>query len=50
MPGMDGFELYTEIRRKDEKVKVFFLTTSELYYKEFRMKEYSALDKKSIHS
>ena len=45
MPGMDGFELYTEIRRKDEKVKVFFLTTSELYYKEFRMKEYSALDK-----
>jgi CheY-like chemotaxis protein len=50
MPGMDGFELYTEIRRKDEKVKVFSLTTSELYYKEFRMKEYSALDKKSIHS
>lgn len=45
MPGMDGFELYTEIRRKDEKVKVCVLTASELYYKEFRMKEYSALDK-----
>ena len=45
MPGMDGFELYTEIRKKDKKVKVCFLTASELYYKEFRMKEYSALDK-----
>ena len=45
MPGMDGFELYTEIRKKDMKVKVCFLTASELYYKEFRMKEYSALDK-----
>ena len=45
MPGMDGFELYTEIRKRDKKVKVCFLTASELYYKEFRMKEYSALDK-----
>ncbi len=45
MPNMDGFALYTEIRKKDKKVKVCFLTASELYYKEFRMKEYSALDK-----
>jgi DNA-binding response OmpR family regulator len=45
MPNMDGFELYTEIRKRDKKVKVCFLTASELYYKEFRMKEYSALDK-----
>jgi DNA-binding response OmpR family regulator len=45
MPGMDGFELYTEIQKRDKKVKVCFLTASELYYKEFRMKEYSALDK-----
>jgi DNA-binding response OmpR family regulator len=45
MPGMDGFELYTEIRKKDKKVEICFLTASELYYKEFRMKEYSALDK-----
>jgi DNA-binding response OmpR family regulator len=45
MPNMDGFELYTEIRKRDKKAKVCFLTASELYYKEFRMKEYSALDK-----
>jgi DNA-binding response OmpR family regulator len=45
MPGMDGFELYTEIRKKDKKVEICFLTARELYYKEFRMKEYSALDK-----
>lgn len=45
MPNMDGFELYTELRKRDKKAKVCFLTASELYYKEFRMKEYSALDK-----
>lgn len=45
MPSMDGFELFTEIRKRDKKVKVCFLTASELYYKEFRMKEYNALDK-----
>jgi DNA-binding response OmpR family regulator len=45
MPNMDGFELFTEIRKKDKEVKMCFLTASELYYKEFRMKEYSALDK-----
>ena len=45
MPNMDGFELYTEIRKRDKKAKACFLTASELCYKEFRMKEYSALDK-----
>ena len=45
MPDMDGFELYKEIIRKDPNVRVCFLTASELYYKEFRAKEYSALDK-----
>lgn len=45
MPNMDGFELSTEIRKRDKKAKICFLTASELYYKEFRMKEYSALDK-----
>lgn len=27
MPKMDGFELYREIRKIDDKVKVFFITT-----------------------
>ena len=45
MPNMDGFELYKEIKEKDPNVKVCFLTASELYYQEFREKEYNALDK-----
>ena len=45
MPDMDGFELYGEILKIDSKANVCFLTASELYYKEFREKEYSAIDK-----
>ncbi len=45
MPKMDGFQLYNEIKKKDQNAKVCFLTASELYYKEFREKEYNALDK-----
>jgi DNA-binding response OmpR family regulator len=45
MPQMDGFELYHEIKKKDNNAKVCFLTASELYYEEFRKKEYSALDR-----
>ena len=45
MPNMDGFELYDEIKKKDHKAKICFLTASELYYEEFRKKEYSALDR-----
>jgi DNA-binding response OmpR family regulator len=45
MPDMDGFQLYDEIKKKDQKAKVCFLTASELYYEEFREKEYNAIDK-----
>ena len=45
MPKMDGFELYHEIKKKDNNAKVCFLTASELYYQEFRKKEYCALDR-----
>ena len=45
MPDMDGFELHRLIKEKDPNVKACFLTASELYYKEFRTKEYSTLDK-----
>ena len=44
MPKMDGFELYQEIKKKDNNAKVCFLTASELYYQKFRKKEFSALD------
>jgi CheY-like chemotaxis protein len=36
MPRMDGFELYIKIREKDPKVKICFLTASEMYYEKFR--------------
>jgi DNA-binding response OmpR family regulator len=45
MPKMDGFELYHEIKKKDNNAKVCFLTASELYYEEFRKKECYALDR-----
>jgi DNA-binding response OmpR family regulator len=45
MPKMDGFELYHEIKKIDNNANVCFLTASELYYEEFRKKEYCALDR-----
>ena len=36
MPKMDGFELYTKLREKDPKVKICFLTASEMYYEKYR--------------
>jgi DNA-binding response OmpR family regulator len=45
MPKMDGFELYHEIKKIDNNANVCFLTASELYYEEFREKEYCALDR-----
>ncbi|HJY09538.1 MAG TPA: response regulator [Nitrososphaeraceae archaeon] len=45
MPKMSGFELYHEIKKKDNNANVCFLTASELYYEEFRKEKYCALDK-----
>ena len=36
MPIMDGYELYDKIRKKDDQVKVCFLTASEKYKEEHR--------------
>ena len=44
MPKMDGFELYDEIKKIDDNVKIFFLTASEMYYEKFRIKQYCELD------
>jgi two-component system catabolic regulation response regulator CreB/two-component system response regulator ChvI len=35
MKKMNGFELYEEIRRKDNKVKVCFLTANKSIYRDF---------------
>ena len=35
MPEMNGFQFYREIRKKDEKVKVAFMTAFDIYEGEF---------------
>ena len=44
MPDMNGFELYRQIKKIDDKVKVCFLTAGEMDYKQFRKELFSALD------
>ena len=36
MPKMNGFELYQEIKKIDDKVKVCFITAFEVYYQSLR--------------
>ncbi|TLX85220.1 MAG: response regulator [Thaumarchaeota archaeon] len=36
MPKMNGFELYREIKKKSENVKICFFTAFEVYYEEFK--------------
>jgi DNA-binding response OmpR family regulator len=49
MPEMDGFHLYQEMKKIDRKVKVCFLTASEMYYEQFRKgEEFSTIDKDLI--
>ncbi len=45
MPNMDGFELCKKIKKIDKKIKVCFLTASEMYYENFRKKDPEHLDK-----
>ncbi len=46
MPDMDGFRLYQEMKKMDSRIKVCFLTASEMYYERFRKEEeFAALDK-----
>jgi DNA-binding response OmpR family regulator len=45
MPNMNGFELYKQIKKIDDKVKVCFLTACEIDYDEqFRKELFPALD------
>jgi len=44
MPGINGFELYRQIKKIDDKAKVCFLTASEMYYEQFRKELFPALD------
>jgi PleD family two-component response regulator len=44
MPKMNGFELYHEIRKLDDKVKVCFLTAGETHDEEVRKESFPELD------
>ena len=44
MPKMNGFELYDKIRELDKKVKISFVTASEMYYEEIRKQVFPELD------
>lgn len=35
MPKINGFDLYRELKKRDGKVRVCFLTAFEIYYEEF---------------
>jgi len=38
MPNLNGFELYEEIRKIDEKIKVCFITAFEIYHEGLKKK------------
>jgi DNA-binding response OmpR family regulator len=44
MPRINGFELYRQIKKIDDKVKVCFLTAGEMDYEQFRKELFPALD------
>ena len=44
MPEMNGFELYRQIKKIDDKAKVCFLTAGEMDYEQFRKELFPALD------
>jgi CheY-like chemotaxis protein len=48
MPEIDGFELYQKMKRIDSKVKVCFLTASEMYSEQFRKEEEFAAREKEL--
>ena len=48
MPVMDGFHLYQEMKKIDNKIEICFLTASELYYEQFRKEQFSTKDKDLI--
>ena len=44
MPDMSGFELYKEIKKIDDKVKICFLTAGEMDHEQFGKELFPALD------
>jgi DNA-binding response OmpR family regulator len=47
MPMINGFDLYRELKKRDNSVRVCFLTAFEIYYEEFR-KLFPTIDVKAF--
>jgi two-component system catabolic regulation response regulator CreB len=49
MPVMNGFSLYNEIRKVDDKIKICFLTAAtDIYYEVFRKKAFPHIEENFI--
>jgi two-component system, OmpR family, response regulator ChvI len=49
MPVMNGFGLYNEIRKVDDKIKICFLTAAtDVYYEVFRKEAFPKIDENYI--
>jgi DNA-binding response OmpR family regulator len=44
MPSMNGFELYREIKKIDDKLKVCFITAFEVYYEQLKKEFQSSVN------
>ena len=44
LPKMNGFELYHNIRKLDDRVKICFLTAGEMYYEDIRKQVFPELE------
>ena len=42
MPKMDGFKLYHEIRKIDDRVKICFITAFDVYHEELKQNSHSS--------
>jgi two-component system, OmpR family, response regulator ChvI len=47
MPSINGFGLYRELKKRDNSIRVCFLTAFEIYYEEFR-KLFPTIDVKAF--
>jgi DNA-binding response OmpR family regulator len=48
LPGMNGFSLYTKIKKLDDKVRICFLTAADKAYYENLKKHYSSINENCV--
>jgi DNA-binding response OmpR family regulator len=44
LPRITGFELYNQLRMRDNKTKICFLTSSEQFHQQYRSNEFQDMD------